>query len=48
LFALLIDHDDALAGVGSLCGRHQSRQSAADHDYVSIASHGFLPIPLPE
>ena len=43
LFALLVDHDDALAGVGDFGCRDQPRQSAADHDYVRILSHRFLP-----
>ena len=43
LFAFLVDHDDALAGVGDFGCRDQPRQSAADHDYVCVISHCFLP-----
>jgi hypothetical protein len=43
LFALLIDHDDASAGVGDFRRGHQARQPAADHDYVCIACHRIIP-----
>ena len=43
LFAFLVDDDDALAGVCDFGCRDQSRQSAADHDYVCDLSHRFLP-----
>ncbi len=43
LFAFLVDDDDALAGVGDFGCRDQPRQSAADHDYVCVISHRFLP-----
>ena len=43
LFAFLVDDDDALAGVGDFGGRDQPRQPAADHDYVCVLSHRFLP-----
>ena len=46
LVALLIDDDDALAGVGDFGRGHQPRQSAADHDYVCVISHRVLPIPF--
>jgi hypothetical protein len=39
LFALLVDHHDAFAGVGNFRGGDETRQSAADHDYVRIACH---------
>src|SRR5262249_41449983 len=45
--AFLVEKNDALAGVGDLGGRHHPRQSAADHDHVSIASHFILPRNLP-
>ncbi len=43
LLAFLVEQDDALAGVGDLGGRHQPRQTAADHDHVSIVRHCCLP-----
>ena len=43
LFALLIDHDDAFAGVGDLGCGDETREAAADHDDVSILSHGVSP-----
>ena len=43
LFALLIDHDDALAGVGNLRRGNQARQARADHNYVRIACHRMIP-----
>ena len=46
LFALLVDHDDAFAGIGDFGRGDQPGQSAADHDHVRIASHRFLPIPV--
>src|SRR4029078_4341595 len=39
LLAFLVDHDDALAGVGDFGCRDQPGQSAADHDYVCVLSH---------
>ena len=39
LFAFLLDHDDAFAGVGNFRCRNQARQSAADDDYVCIIRH---------
>ena len=39
LFALLVDHDDAFAGVGDFRRRDQAGQSPADHDHVCIVSH---------
>ena len=46
LLTLLIDDDDALAGVGDLGRRDQSRQAAADHDYVRVFRHRCLPAPI--
>ena len=43
LFAFLVDHDDAFAGVGDFGRGDQARQPAADHDYVRILSHRILP-----
>src|SRR6202158_850204 len=43
LFALLVDHDDALAGVGDFSCGDEARQPAADHDYVCIACHRIIP-----
>jgi hypothetical protein len=43
LFALLVDHDDALAGLGDFGCGDEARQSAADHDYVRIVSHFVSP-----
>ena len=46
LFAFLVDHDDALAGVGDFGRGDKACQSAADHDYVCIVSHcRHLPTP---
>jgi hypothetical protein len=45
LFALLIDHDDAFAGVGDFRRGDEARQPAADHDYVCIACHRVIPGP---
>ncbi len=48
LFALLVDHDDAFAGVGDFRGGDEASKTAADHDYICIVSHctpspqGFL------
>jgi hypothetical protein len=39
LFALLIDQDDAFAGLSDFRGGDQARQPAADHDYVRIIRH---------
>ena len=43
LFAFLVDHDDALAGIGNLGRGDKTRQAAADHDHVRIACHRFAP-----
>ncbi len=43
LFALLIDHDDALAGIGNLRRGDQAREAPADHNYVRIACHRIIP-----
>jgi hypothetical protein len=43
LFALLLDHDDALAGVGDFGRGDEARQPPADHDYVRIDSHRVPP-----
>ena len=43
LFALLIDHDDAFAGVGNFGCGDEAREAPADHDYVSILSHRVSP-----
>jgi hypothetical protein len=43
LLAFLIDHDDTLAGVGDFRRRDQTRQSAADHDYIRIIRHRLVP-----
>ncbi len=45
LFAFLVDHDDAFAGVGDFGRGDEARQPAADHDYVCIVSHGISPDP---
>ena len=37
LFALLVDHDDALAGVGDFGCRDEAREAPADHDYIRIS-----------
>ena len=36
LFAFLVDHDDAFAGVGDFGRRDEAREAPADHDYVRI------------
>src|SRR6516225_4150921 len=41
LFALLLDHDDAFAGIGNFGGRDEPRKAPADHDDVSLLSHRF-------
>src|SRR6478609_1977367 len=46
LLAFLVDHDDALAGVGDFGCRDQPREPAADHDYVCVLGHRVLPHPL--
>ncbi len=43
LFALLVDHDDALAGVGDFGGGDEARQPRADHDYIRIIGHCVSP-----
>ena len=43
LFALLVDHDDAFAGVGDFGCGDEAREAAADHDYVRILSHRVVP-----
>ena len=43
LFAFLVDHDDALAGVGDLCCRYEAGEAPADHDYIRIVSHCVIP-----
>src|SRR5207237_10180929 len=43
LFAFLVDDDDALAGICDFRCRDQPCQAAADHDYVCVISHRFLP-----
>ena len=43
LLALLVDHDDALAGVGDFGRGDEAREAPADHDYVRIVSHRVLP-----
>jgi hypothetical protein len=39
LFAFLIDHNDAFAGIGDLGRGNQARQTPTDHDYVRLVSH---------
>ena len=46
LFALLVDHDDALAGVGDFGRGDEAGQPPADHDYVCIACHHVIPRPF--
>ena len=43
LLALLVDHDDALAGVGDFGRGDEARKAAADHDYISIIGHRKVP-----
>jgi len=43
LLALLIDHDDAFAGVGNFRRGNEAREAPADHDYVCIISHRVAP-----
>ena len=43
LFALLIDHDDAFAGVGNFGRGNEACEAAADHDYVCIIGHRVAP-----
>lgn len=45
MFAFLIYHDDAFAGVGDFGGGDEAREAAADHDYVRIAGHCVSPDP---
>ena len=40
---ILIDHDDAFAGIGNLRGGNEAREAAADHNYVCIACHSCHP-----
>ena len=46
LFAFLVDHDDALAGVGDFGRGDEAREAPADHDYVRIVCHRISPGPL--
>jgi hypothetical protein len=46
LLAFLIEHDDALAGVGDFGGGDEARQSPADHDHVRIIGHLVSPGPI--
>lgn len=39
LFALLVDHDDTLAGIGDFASRDQARGTSADHNYLRIVNH---------
>src|SRR6516165_1257960 len=41
LFALLLDQDDAFAGIGNFGGGDETRKTSADHDDVSVLSHRF-------
>ena len=43
LFAFLVDHDDAFAGVGDFGRRDEARKPAADHDDVRILCHRVTP-----
>ena len=36
LFALLVDHDGAFAGIGDFAGRDQARGTSADHNGVRV------------
>ena len=45
LLALLLDHDDASAGVGNFGRRDQAREPAADHNDISLIGHRFAPLP---
>ncbi len=45
LFAFLIDHDDAFAGVGDFGCGDKAREACTDHDYVCIVSHRVSPDP---
>jgi len=45
LLAFLIDHDDALAGVGDFGGCDQARKASADHNNVRFFGHGISPEP---
>ena len=45
LFALLLDHDDASAGVGNFRRRDEAREPAADHNDISLIGHRFAPLP---
>jgi rRNA pseudouridine-1189 N-methylase Emg1 (Nep1/Mra1 family) len=44
LLAFLIDHDDALAGVGDFARGDKAGKTRADHDYVRILSHCLSPV----
>src|SRR5712672_822467 len=43
LLALLIDHDDAFAGVGNFGRGDEAGEAPTDHDYVCIISHRVAP-----
>ncbi len=43
LFALVVDDDHALAGIGDLGRGDQPRQSGADHDDIGLLSHCSFP-----
>ena len=43
LFAFLVDHDDAFAGIGDFGCRDEARKASADHDYVRILCHCVIP-----
>ena len=45
LFALLVDHDDALAGVSDFGRGNEPGEASADHNYVRIVSHAVSPGP---
>jgi hypothetical protein len=48
LLAFLIDHDNALAGIGNFRSRDKARESAADDDDIRINGHTVSPILLME
>jgi hypothetical protein len=43
LLTLLIDHDDAFAGIGDFGGGDEAGKASADHNYVRIACHRVDP-----
>ena len=45
LLAFLVDHDDALAGIGDFRRGNEAGETGSDHDYVCIVSHSSSPIP---